>query len=1002
MSVRVLLLGPPAIEIDGRSFVLPFERRSQLVVYLALKRQWVGRPELATLLWPEQPPKSAYMNLRKTLHRLPLLPWSLPLRSEGGALHLEVDTDVVAFEAALQAGDEATALRLRRGVLLAGFDDDAGAQWSSWLAFERERLHAAWRQAAIALLSGAIEPARALALCAELLGADPLDEGAALAQLSWLWRSGQAARAREAYREFAARLQSELGVEPSAQMQALEAQLAALPGGSAGPAGATPAATAEPPAAGDFVGRGAELRQLGELLARPQCRLLSLVGPGGVGKTRLARRLLQCDGGKAVPAGLLVPLEDVAGAAEVGARIARELGLALSGSGDPLDQIAATLGGREWLLVLDNLDHLAAEASFVERLLGACARLKIVVTSRVRLSLAAEWLFPLDGLPCPEPEDLDRLDSFDASRLFVRAARRVEPALGAGVEAVAIGEICRLVDGLPLALLLAASWTRVLSCQAIADEIRQGSDLLRTADPTRPARHASIAAVFESSWRLLSAREREALARLSVFRGGFSFEDSRAVTAAALPVLASLVDKSLLRKEAGRLTMHPLVQQFATLRLGQGSEREAAERAHAGHFHRRMLQLRRGVENGSRDALRQMEADFENCRAAWRSALARGAVDVVRGCVPALSHFADHQCRFSEGRGLMLEALESPAVRADGAASTLLQAHAALLECRMERYADAEARAQQAHTLARQLHYQEGELQCLRVLGTACMRRSRYDEARRHFEQALQLAPAEVDPQFAADMLVNLAATASYTGDYDEALRLSAEALPLFRRLGDLAGETSCLHNMGLQHHWKDEPAAAQLRLHAALQLSEQHGLVTLRASALGGLVTVARQTGDFTAAERHALAALEIAQANGYRGLAASLKFDLVHIALHRGDLAAARATLAAALELAAVIGRPTLLAAGVSWGAEILAAQREPAAACAVLEQVIAHPATNGPERERYRERQKAWQAAVPARLVDFDTLVHRFIAEADVGYAPLIAALHPPASPPARAPA
>ena len=158
-------------------------------------------------------------------------------------------------------------------------------------------------------------------------------------------------------------------------------------------------------------------------------------------------------------------------------------------------------------------------------------------------------------------------------RLFVQAAQRVEPALVPAVEAASIVDICRQVEGLPLALELAAAWTRVLSCDAIAAELRQGTELLHAVDAAHPARHASIEVVFDQSWRLLGAAERDALSRLSVFHGGFSPEAARAVAGAPLPVLGALADKSLLRKEESRIYLHPLVQQLAAARLGESDRR---------------------------------------------------------------------------------------------------------------------------------------------------------------------------------------------------------------------------------------------------------------------------------------------------------------------------------------------------------------------------------------------------------------------------------------------
>ena len=318
MLVRLILFGSPTIECDGESFALPFERRNQLLAFLALKRSWVGRAELAAMLWPEQENKLAYTNLRKTLFRLQSLPWAGRIESQGSALRFAAETDVFAFDCALREHRIADALRLRRGELLAGFDDDESEGWSSWLTFERDRLWLAWRDATLNRLAADIDPAEGIDLSARLLDADPLDEAALHAHMSWLARAGQTARARQAYREFVGRLQQDLGLAPGAELRALHDSL-----GTATRSAAPASASAKRD--DDFVGRTVELRRIAALLAQDDCRLLCLIGPGGVGKTRLAQRAIrELEAGYADGAAF-IPLEDISSSSELGARLARDI-----------------------------------------------------------------------------------------------------------------------------------------------------------------------------------------------------------------------------------------------------------------------------------------------------------------------------------------------------------------------------------------------------------------------------------------------------------------------------------------------------------------------------------------------------------------------------------------------------------------------------------------------------------------------------------------------------
>ena len=986
--MRLQLFGAPKAAVDGASFVLPFERRSQLLVLLALRRAWVGRAELASLFWPEQADKLAYANLRKTLFRLQAVPWGRGVEVEGGAVRAVAETDVGAFETALAGSRTADALALRTGELLAGFDDATSEAWQSWLGFERDRLRAAWRGAALARLGADLDPAEGIELSARLLESDPLDEAALRVHMTSLARAGQSARARQAYQAFTGRLATDLGLAPGAELKALHDGL-----GTAALAGVATEAVAASSPERDFVGRTVELKRIGELIARDDCRLVNLIGPGGVGKTRLALRAL-AELAPAYPDGtVFVPLEDVVESDDVGARIAREVGVELKRGADPEAQLIDRLRSRRMLLALDNFEHVNAAAPVLERMLRACAGLRIVVTSRVRLGIAPEHLLRIDGLPYPEPEDADHLEAFDAVRLFAQAARRVEPALVPAAEAAAIVDICRAVEGLPLALELAAAWTRVLSCTAIAAELKRGAALLRSDDAAHPERHASIEAVFDQSWRLLAPAEREALARLSVFRGGFTADAARAVAGAPLPVLGALADKSLVRKDGARMNLHPLVHQFAEVRL-TADARAAAEAEHARWFHRLLAHLNRAVGNGDRETLRQMDAEFENCRAAWQWAVGHGAADMLNRSESALLNYCDHRLRNEEALLLVRDALASPGVRTDPRCEAHLLARAAHVEYRLDRYADAETSARRALPPLRAARNRFAEILCLNVLGSCCLRGGRFAEAREHYRHALKLAIAGGDPTHVASSQDHVGLAEKALGNYDEALRMSMQSLLSHRRIGDQAGEALCLNNLADLHLARGEPVAAGSYLREALAVADRQGLDGPRLHILTNLSEVAVLEGDLAAAEGYARRALEIATAVGNRAIDASMRLQFAQLALLRRDFVAARTGLAEGLALAVAAGPRSLRFAGVVLFAELLAAEGELACAHAVFEFVTGHPDTSAPLRGEARARharlpaidgpQPAWPGFA------LDDLVHRIVGEAPLGHAPLIAAL------------
>jgi predicted ATPase/Tfp pilus assembly protein PilF len=988
MPIRLQLFGTPKVDDDTGSFALPFERRHQVLVFLALKRGWVNRAEIAAMLWPDQAgSKLASSNLRKALFRLQELPWGRCLESQGNALRVEADTDVAAFEAALSEQRPADALAARSGELLVGFEDDASEAWSSWLNFERDRLRAAWRAAALHRLGLEIDAGEAVDLSARLLEADPLDEAALQAQLVWLARSGQGARARQVYAAFAQRLRQDLGLAPGAALKALHESLHT----SALPSPVAVSSLRMAPEDESFIGRSAELRHIAAQLAQDNCRLLNLVGPGGVGKTRLARRALHESAPAFADGTAFVALEDTSSADELGGRLARDIGVGLAGSAEPLDQVIAFLRERHMLLLLDNFEQLVPGAApLVEKLLQRCPRLKIMVTSRVRLALAAEWLLPVEGLPCPETEDEDYLESFDAARLFVNAARHVEPALVPSAEAAAIVEICRQLGGLPLALELAAAWTRVLSCEAIADELRRGTELLRAVDSAHVPRHASIEVVFDQSWRLLTAAEREVLAKLSVFRGGFTAEAARSVAAASLPVLGALADKSLLRKEAARLFLHPLVQQLAAQRLEADVDAHAAaQAAHGQHFHRLLAQLRGAADRADRDALRQIDTEFENLRAAWRWSVAQDEPELLTKSALTLLQYCDHRGRHEEGLSLLREAFESQ----PGRIEPLLWSAAAHCEYRMDRYAEAEAAATRALAASRRASRDHAaRLQSFKVLGACCLRTGRPDEAREHYQKALLESPPGTHPRDAAALLDNLALVEKAVGRFEQSLNMSMQSLVQHRQVGDVAGEALCLNNLGaLQVDLGDFPTGLA-NLQAALVLSERHGLVGTKGLVLANLTELAVKNGDHDAARRHGQQAIAVAQATGNRAIEAWLQLQFVSVALAHGDLGEARAQLRAALEVALAIGRPALLLAGLVSFAELLVRQDEMPCAHGVLLLALGQPSVSAHQRQEIELRLVRWglgDGAEPSwlRTLTPVELAHRVVAETSVAHAPLI---------------
>jgi predicted ATPase len=343
-----------------------------------------------------------------------------------------------------------------------------------------------------------------------------------------------------------------------------------------------------------LIGRETELVELGTSLENPACRLVTIVGPGGIGKTRLALAAATEQALTFTHGAAFVPLAAISSATFLAPAIMTALDVALQGQRDPRDQLLEYLREKELLLLLDNFEQLLAPdlreeesgAVLLTDMLQRAPRVTLLVTSRERLALEGEWVFDLAGLSYPLDDPIDGVEAYESVQLFLQRAGQVRRqfALVEG-EARAVARICRLVEGLPLAIKLAAAGLRTRSCAAIADAIERNLSVLATGLRAVPERHRSMWATFEHSWRLLSDEERQVFPRLSVFRGGFE-EDAAAQVAQATPqLLAGLIDKSLLRWDGvARYDLHEMVRQYAGEKLEEVGETERLSRQQAAYF----------------------------------------------------------------------------------------------------------------------------------------------------------------------------------------------------------------------------------------------------------------------------------------------------------------------------------------------------------------------------------------------------------------------------------
>jgi predicted ATPase len=321
------------------------------------------------------------------------------------------------------------------------------------------------------------------------------------------------------------------------------------------------------------VGREEELADLADLLANPDCRLVTLIGPGGIGKTRLALQVAAGQVGLFAQGVTFVPLAALSSADRLVPTLAENLLFRSHTQGNPEDQLLDFLREKEMLLILDSMECVLDGSDFLVRILLDAPQVTLLVTSRERLNLHEEWVYQVDGLAYPTAPAAAELEAFGAIALFVQTARRVHRKfLLTEQEARHVARICQMVEGMPLAVELAAASVPARTCQEIATDLERSLDTLATSLRNMPARHRSLSAAFEHSWHLLSVGERATLCQLSGFPDGFGADAAERMAGASSAMLASLVDKSLLRRStSGRYEMPRILKWYAAQKLQAAS-----------------------------------------------------------------------------------------------------------------------------------------------------------------------------------------------------------------------------------------------------------------------------------------------------------------------------------------------------------------------------------------------------------------------------------------------
>lgn len=968
-ELRFHLLGEPQIFLNDAPLTGFISSKSQaLLIYLAASGRAHPREKLATLFWDEMADSAARKNLTKALSNIrkligdqletdnqtaslawdqnptvDLLVFDQQITNATGAPSTEASTPAPVEQANLQK-----AVTLYRGDFLAAFHVKDAPLFEEWVWTERERLHtlalAGLQHLADCLIQQG-NPTEATPFLQRLLEIDPLLEEGHLLLIQTLAQSGQRSAALKQYEQCQQILSEELGVEPNAELQAIYERVLKI-------------GTPQPhniPSLAPIIGREAEADEIQMLLREPGCRLLTIAGPGGIGKTRLALHVasshIQENESSAIdssyPDGVyfvaLAPVSTVEGMI---AAMAEALHFAFRDSEELWEQLSSFLQSKEMLLILDNFeqllqqDELAAKQgrqdclTFLTNLLGQTPHTKIIATSRIRLGMQSEHVFHLSGMEYPQIEAANTvaaltdgqlsphptlvLDSsliitesqeptgvpspempvYGAVQLFTQNASRLRPDFTLTTENYpAVTAICHQVGGMPLGILLAASWITVLSPEEILTEISTSPDILETQERDVPSRQRSIRAAFDYTWQMLSEREQEIYQKLSIFRGDFTRQAAQQIAGASLRELMSMVDKSLISPaQDGRFSLHGLLRQFGIEKLAADQALSFAVRHQHCHFFAELMAQRARAFKGAEQvkALHETDMDSEDIRTAWQWA-------VQQMQIGALSQFIDGLCQYYAWRGRFQEgetvahrsgeafqiSLDAPEAVGDSISTndgfadtthpgpTWLQCFVAkslawhgefarllgrtefalnCLEQSLDQLSSAEGKqSEKSDFLPNDLDRLDLRTEKAFVwlhLGDA-LREQDKDVAQQNYERSLELYRIADDQWGAANALAALGWVVQHWGNYDEARQLYQDGLNISRELGDQRGEAEALRSVGGVALYQGDLEQAAKLIDESIVIAKALGDQVGHAAGLGKTGEILISLGRFSEAQQ-------------------------------------------------------------------------------------------------------------------------------------------------------
>jgi predicted ATPase/DNA-binding NarL/FixJ family response regulator len=623
-----------------------------------------------------------------------------------------------------------------------------------------------------------------------------------------------------------------------------------------------------------FVGRKNELADVRERLLNNECRLLTLIGLGGSGKTRLAVEVAHAVASHFQHGVVFVGLQPLTRNDLLVSTIAQVIGLTFYGEDEPEKQLFNYLREKSLLLLLDNFEHLLDEAELISTILLHAPTVKILVTSREALNLQEEWLYPVKGMITPLSVYATSLGDYDAVQLFLYHARRIQPDFELANERESVIDICKMTAGLPLALELVASWLKGLTASQIATEIQHNLDIFSTTARNVEERHRSIRAAFDHTWKLMADDERLTFAQLSVFRGGFDREAAQQVAGATLLHLVALVEKSLINKQtADRWDMHELLRQYGEEKLASMGISENVNAAHSRYYADYMHQCELALKGSAQlDILPVIERDFDNTRVAWYWALKTQSHEIIHSMMEGLFWFGIIRSRQYDVNVLLQQA--SAQVAGDGA--DYVQARLHVRQCSLLPYDSP------PHIIVERL------------------------------DRSLAIIKQYGDP---TEIAIGMVLLGWFLGgveqrDFLRALQCARDSFAYFEAVGDRYYLGYALQAFVLIYYFQGQRQKAVQYAHKCAQLRREIGDRYGTARILLLVAAEAYSIPDYNKAEHFNREVRDIWQELKSWNLVSFVNVNLAYLAIFRGDFEAAHILLKDALSMAREVGIPDHIA--------------------------------------------------------------------------------------------